>query len=348
MRRLPRLVLAATVGIAGLLQLSILLLRRGDGVAAWLRVRFDGEMRSFFAKAIPGMIASSGPQLLMVAGAIIASSSPSAVSWLYFANRLIELPLGLVGVAMGTVLVPELSRAVHGEDRSGDRACAIARRSNSPSGWRCRRRWGCSCSASRSCRMLFEHGAFTATDTAATARALMWLALGLPAHVLFKALCAGFFRAREHHHAAGRGAEGHRARDRRAPSCSAICSAPRASPPPSRSGPGAARCRCCARARTHSDFPSMPPRENACRASSRRRWRWAGCCGWRRDSCRIADLHGLAQAAVLLVLIAGGIAIYGLILGLFGVTGWREAVNAVRQNRPAACATRRPVANDAA
>ena len=43
----------------------------------------------------------------MVAGAIIASTSPAAVSWLYFANRLIELPLGLVGVAMGTVLVPD-------------------------------------------------------------------------------------------------------------------------------------------------------------------------------------------------------------------------------------------------
>ena len=112
------MVLAATVGIAGLLQLSILLLRRDNSVAAWLRVTFDGEMRQFFAKAIPGMIASSGPQLLMVAGAIIASSSPSAVSWLYFANRLIEFPLGLVGVAMGTVLVPELSRAVHGDDRT--------------------------------------------------------------------------------------------------------------------------------------------------------------------------------------------------------------------------------------
>ena len=60
------------------------------------------------------MMASSAPQLLMVAGAIIASSSPSAVSWLYFANRLVELPLGIVGVAMGTVLIPELTRAVRG------------------------------------------------------------------------------------------------------------------------------------------------------------------------------------------------------------------------------------------
>ena len=45
-------------------------------------------------------------------------------------------------------------------------------------------------------RMLFEHGAFTAADTAATAQALMWLALGLPAHVLVKALSPAFF-ARE-------------------------------------------------------------------------------------------------------------------------------------------------------
>ena len=54
----------------------------------------------------------------MVAGAIIASSSPSAVSWLYFANRLVELPLGIVGVAMGTVLIPKLTRAVRGGDQA--------------------------------------------------------------------------------------------------------------------------------------------------------------------------------------------------------------------------------------
>src|SRR6185295_13288700 len=50
---------------------------------------------------------------------VIASSSPSAVSWLYFANRLVELPLGIVGVAMGTVLIPELTRAVRGDDHAG-------------------------------------------------------------------------------------------------------------------------------------------------------------------------------------------------------------------------------------
>ena len=98
-------------------------------------------MRGFLGKAIPGMIASAGPQLLIVAGAIIASSSPSAVSWLYFANRLIELPLGIVGVAMGTVLVPELTRALRSDDPRRHRACASRAGSNSRSDWPCRRRW---------------------------------------------------------------------------------------------------------------------------------------------------------------------------------------------------------------
>ena len=68
------MIIAVVIGIAGLLQLAMLALRRGEGAATPLRVAFDAEMRGFFAKAIPGMIASSGPQLLMVAAAIIASA----------------------------------------------------------------------------------------------------------------------------------------------------------------------------------------------------------------------------------------------------------------------------------
>ena len=67
-------IIAATVGIAGLLQLLILLTRRGGGsIATPLRISFDADMRGFLGKAIPGMIANSGPQLLVVGGAIIAS-----------------------------------------------------------------------------------------------------------------------------------------------------------------------------------------------------------------------------------------------------------------------------------
>ncbi|MCP3462295.1 murein biosynthesis integral membrane protein MurJ [Bradyrhizobium sp. CCGUVB23] len=184
--------LAATVGIAGLLQLLMLGSQRSARLATPLRVTFDKKMRGFFAKAIPGMIASSGPQWLMVAGAIIASATPSAVSWLYFANRLIELPLGIVGVAMGTVLVPELTRATGSGDR-GAVAHAESRALELATGLALPATLGLIVLAEPIVRLLFEHGAFGAADTAASARALMALALGLPAHVLIKALSPAFF-----------------------------------------------------------------------------------------------------------------------------------------------------------
>src|SRR5581483_11974321 len=189
------LALAATVGIAGLLQLGVLVLRGGETVATPLRVTFNAEMRAFFARAIPGMVASAGPQLLAIAGAIIASSSPSAVSWLYFANRLIELPLGMVGVAMGTVLIPELTRALHGSDRAAI-AHAESRALELAAGLALPAMFGLIVLSGPIVRLLFEHGAFTAADTASTAQALIWLALALPAHVLVKALSPAFF-ARE-------------------------------------------------------------------------------------------------------------------------------------------------------
>jgi len=188
------LAVAAAVGIGGLLQLLMLAMRSADA-ATPLRISIDSEMLGFFAKAIPGMVASAGPQWLIVAGAIIASSSPSAVSWLYFANRLIELPLGIVGVAMGTVLVPELTRALRANDRAA-MTHAESRGLELALGLALPATLGLIALSQPIVRTLFEHGRFTAADTEETARALMWLALGLPAHVLVKALSPAFF-ARE-------------------------------------------------------------------------------------------------------------------------------------------------------
>ncbi len=87
-------VIAGAVGVAGCLQMLILVQRRPwrDGIATPIRISFDPQIRGFLRKGIPGMIANASPQFLIVGGAIIASSSPAAVTWLYFANRLIELP----------------------------------------------------------------------------------------------------------------------------------------------------------------------------------------------------------------------------------------------------------------
>jgi putative peptidoglycan lipid II flippase len=320
--------LAATVGIAGLLQLLILALRRGERIATPLRVSFEADMRGFLARAIPGMVASSAPQLLMVAGAIIASSLPSAVSWLYFANRLIELPLGIVGVAMGTVLIPELTRALHGDDK-GAIAHAQSRALELAVGLALPATLGLIALSQPIVRLLFEHGAFTAADTTSTSRAMIWLALGLPAHMLVKALSPAFF-ARENTHV---------------PLIAtlkalvvAIVLAVLLGHFFGATGIAAAIA-CGAWSNTFSLI-----RQGASSfgfeldAGARRRLpRIAaaallmGALLWLVAGLAIAHHGLLAQAVTLLAVIAAGIAAYGALLTAFDVTGWREVVNAVRQ-----------------
>jgi len=328
-------ILAATVGIAGLLQLSILVLRRGGSIATPRRVSFDKEIRGFLAKAVPGMIASSAPQLLVVAGAIVASSSPSSVSWLYFANRLVELPLGIVGVAMGTVLIPQLTRAVRGGDATAV-THAESRGLELAAGLALPATLGLILLSEPVVRILFEHGAFTSADTTSTAQALMWLALGLPANVLVKALSPAFF-AREdtmtplvatlkgvvfalvlavllgHWF----GASGIAAAIALGAWSTALTLIRRGAETFGFSIDAAARRR-------------LPGILAAALAMGAALW-----LATRFAPALVQGAHGLVQAVVLFVLIIAGIAIYGLFLRLFGVTGWRQAVDALRVNKAA-------------
>ena len=329
------LALAATVGIAGLLQLLVLATRsRGEKVATPMRPSFDADMRGFLAHALPGMVASSGPQLLAVAGAIIASTSPSAVAWLYFANRLMELPLGIVGVAMGTVLVPELTRAVRSNDK-GEITHAESRALELAVGLALPAMLGLMVLSESIVRLLFEHGAFTSVDTAATSHALIWLALALPAHVMVKALSPAFF-ARE---------------DTLAPLWAtfkglivAILAAILFSHFFGASGiaagialgawsnafglirRGGETFGFSADATARHRLPRIAASALLMGALLWLAARFAGAFA--------ADTHRLAQAVILMATIAGSIAIYGLCLTFFGVTAWRETVNAVRQGKP--------------
>jgi putative peptidoglycan lipid II flippase len=326
------LVIAATVGSAGFLQLLILLMRRGGGrIATPLRIAFDAEMRGFLGKAIPGMVASSAPQLLVVAGAVIASSSPSAVSWLYFANRLIELPLGIVGVAMGTVLVPELTRALRGGDQKS-MMHAESRGLELAVGLALPATLGLIVLGEPVVRMLFEHGLFSAADSAATAQALMLLALALPAHVLVKALSPAFF-ARDDTLTPllatfkglavaivlavvlGRlfGAAGIAASIALGAWSSALALIRR----------GAATFGFSIDAAARRRLPRIVAAALA-----------MGGLLWPTTTLVLAPAataQGAAQAVLLVMLISGGIALYGLLLALFGVIRWGDAVIAIRQ-----------------
>lgn len=187
-------VLATTVGLAGCLQASVLVLA-GRGTAWPIRISLDPEMRALLGRALPGMIAQAGPQLLLVTGAVVASASPASVSWLYFASRLVELPLGIVGTATGTVLLPRLSHAAQGNDRdmhvaTSSLALQLGLGLALPAAV------GLAMLAHPIVALLYERGAFTASDTAATALALAVLAAALPAQALIKTF-SSFFFARE-------------------------------------------------------------------------------------------------------------------------------------------------------
>ena len=185
------------VAAAGLLQLAMLwLAAKRAGFALRLRLpRLTEGVRRLVTLGVPGLIAGGITQINIVVGTIIASLEASAVSYLYYADRLYQLPLGIVGVAIGVVLLPDLSRHLGAGDRvsamdSQNRSMELALLLTVPAAV------ALLVVAEPIIRVLFERGAFAAADTRATAHALAAYAIGLPAFVLIKVLQPGFF-ARE-------------------------------------------------------------------------------------------------------------------------------------------------------
>ncbi|MEO7224297.1 MAG: murein biosynthesis integral membrane protein MurJ, partial [Devosia sp.] len=157
--------------------------------------RWDGEVRRFWVLALPAVIAGGITQVNIFVGTIIASAADSAIAYLYYADRLYQLPLGIIGIAVGTVLLPELSRHLKGgrdaeADASQNQALLISMLLSLPAAT------ALIALATPIVSVLFERGAFSFTDTVETGRTLIWFAAGLPAYVLIRVLQPGFF-ARE-------------------------------------------------------------------------------------------------------------------------------------------------------
>jgi putative peptidoglycan lipid II flippase len=187
------MILAVTVGAAGLAQAFVLAFP-GAKMARPIRLSADANVLKLLQRTLPGALAQSGPQLLVVAGAIAASLTPGSVAAIYFANRLIELPLGIVGIAAGTVVLTRLSDgALRGD---GDTHALQSRAVESALAVALPASIGLAVLAQPIVTLLFRHGAFTAEDAHRTALALATLSFALPAHALTKILAPIFF-ARE-------------------------------------------------------------------------------------------------------------------------------------------------------
>lgn len=157
--------------------------------------RLDPEVRRFWVLAVPAILAGGITQINIFVGTIIASGADNAISVLSYADRLYQLPLGIIGIAIGTVLLPELSRHLKGgrdtEARaSQDQALFVSMLLTMPAAV------ALIALAEPIVRVLFERGAFDALATRQTAEALVAFSTGLPAYVLIRVLQPGFF-ARE-------------------------------------------------------------------------------------------------------------------------------------------------------
>ena len=196
---LPRLALwiSAGMSVSGLFQAGLLLMavrRAGQGFRL-PRPRLTPGVKRLVALGLPGLVAAGITQINVTVSHSIATLQDSAASWLYYSDRLYQLPLGLIGIALGIALLPSLSRSLRGgrEDEAAhtfNRGFEFALLLTLPASV------ALAVMPELLVGGLFERGRFTATDTAQAARALRMFALGLPAFVLLKVLTPAFF-ARE-------------------------------------------------------------------------------------------------------------------------------------------------------
>ena len=191
-------VLSVAVSVAGVVQFVWLVYqcRREGYPVRFVRPRLSEPVRTLGRRILPVVFGASLYQINLLIGTILATLvADGAVSYLYYADRVTQLPLGVVGVAVGTALLPTLSRqlaagendgAIHSQNRGLEFALLLTL----PAAV------ALVAMPDPIIRVLFERGAFDSAAVSATSAALVAYATGLPAYVLIKVLTPGFF-ARE-------------------------------------------------------------------------------------------------------------------------------------------------------
>ncbi|MCC6518236.1 MAG: murein biosynthesis integral membrane protein MurJ, partial [Tabrizicola sp.] len=189
--------LAWTTPVTGLAQLlwTMYAARRIGFIPRLRWPQLTPDFKRLMVNMGPALLVGGVVQINLLVSRQVASGTEGAISWLVYADRLYQLPLGVVAIAVGTVLLPELSRRLQAGDSTGgreafNRGTEFALLLTLPAAV------ALVVIALPITEVLYQRGMFDAEDTAATALALAIYGLGLPAFVLQKALQPLFY-ARE-------------------------------------------------------------------------------------------------------------------------------------------------------
>ena len=189
--------LAYGVSIAGLIQLIILFLSAKKFFLLKIKVNFkiNKKTKLFFNKLFPSIFSSGVTQINILVGTIIASFQANAVSYLYYADRIYQINLAIAGIAIGTVLLPNLSKYIQSKDKNKiefiqNKSVELSLFLSLPA------MFALLIASEEITSSLFGYGSFNETSINNTARALYYFAYGLPAFALIK-IFSSFLFARQ-------------------------------------------------------------------------------------------------------------------------------------------------------
>jgi putative peptidoglycan lipid II flippase len=186
--------LSYAVTLSGILQFTLLyfFVRRYFSFEFNLKIKIDKKIKIFFKKLLPSIFSSGVTQINILIGTIIASFQASAVSYLYYADRVYQINLAIAGIAIGTVILPQLSKHVQNKKKEKinliqNKALELSLFLSIPA------TLALLIASNEIISSLFGYGSFDENSVKNSAKALFFFGAGLPAFSLIKVFSTFFF-----------------------------------------------------------------------------------------------------------------------------------------------------------
>ena len=186
--------LSIGVTLSGIIQFLVLMYFTKKYYFPTLKIYFNFKknIKDFFQKLLPSIFSAGITQINILIGTIIASFQTGAVSYLYYADRIYQINLAIAGIAVGTVVLPNLSKKIKENNKSfinnlQNKSLELSLALSLPAAF------GLFIASREIVSSLFGYGSFNENDTENTSLALMYFALGVPAFALVKVLSSFYF-----------------------------------------------------------------------------------------------------------------------------------------------------------